>query len=459
MSQRHDTAAPAQPPVHPEPTPEQAKNARKAAIAAFVGGTLEYYDFFLYGSAAALVFNELFFRGIDPALGQILSMATIAIGYVIRPIAAIIIGHIGDKFSRKNMLLFTLVLMGISTTLVGCLPTNAQIGAWAPVLLVLLRVLQGISAAGESAGAGTMALEHAPSNKRAFYASFVNTGSAAGIMTASLAFLLVGLLPRPEFLAWGWRIPFLASVIVAVIGFWIRRQLPESEIFEEVKAEEQGVKKPWPIVEIVVHHFPKLLVAIGLYMVSVVSSVWSAFALSWGTRTMHVPQTAMLAMTIATSFLGLFAQPYFGRLSDKVGRKPVFVGGSIACAASTFFAFWALTTGNIPVMFLAAFCLMTFSYGTVNALFPLLNGELWGTEIRYSGTATASQLAMIVTGFAPVICAAIVQPGPTGWLPVAWFTAAMCVVSALVVAIFIRETRDVATEDLGQDHPHAEAKR
>ena len=219
-------------PVAPGPDADHASSARRAAVAAFVGGTLEYYDFFLYVSASALVFNELFFPQVDGRLGQVLSMATIGIGYVVRPLAAVVIGHLGDRVSRKKMLLFTLLLMGISTTAIGLLPTAQQIGPAAAVLLVLLRVCQGISAAGESAGAATMALEHAPEGKRGFYTSFVNTGTVFGVMLSSLAFLLVSLLPREQFLAWGWRLPFLLSIVVAFIGLWIRRTLPEPEVFE-----------------------------------------------------------------------------------------------------------------------------------------------------------------------------------------------------------------------------------
>src|SRR6476620_11604068 len=244
-------------------------NARRAAAASFIGSTLEYYDFFIYGSASALIFNKIFFPGIDPSLGMVLSMATIGIGYVVRPVAAGVIGHFGDRVGRRQMLVLTLVLMGIATFLIGCLPPASAIGAAAPVLLVFLRAVQGASAAGESVGAVTMTMEHSPSNKRAFYASWVNTGAVAGIMLASLAFLAVSLLPEQELLAWGWRLPFLASILVVGVGLWIRLRLPESEVFEAAKDEED--KQELPIKVVLRDHWATVLKVIVVGLWSVVS--------------------------------------------------------------------------------------------------------------------------------------------------------------------------------------------
>ncbi|MFF3381324.1 MFS transporter, partial [Streptomyces sp. NPDC002680] len=239
MATSRPSAAPAAAPPDSPADSGRSPHARRAAAASFVGSALEYYDFFIYGSASALVFNQVFFPQVSPGLGTILSMATIGIGYVVRPVAGMVIGHFGDRVGRGRMLVLTLLMMGVATFLIGCLPTPATIGAAAPVLLVLLRVVQGISAAGESVGAVTMAMEHAPSNRRAFYGSWVNTGAVAGILLASLAFLAVSSLPQSELLAWGWRIPFLASALVVGVGLWIRLRLPEPEVFEAARTETE----------------------------------------------------------------------------------------------------------------------------------------------------------------------------------------------------------------------------
>lgn len=431
----------------PASTEQGTQNARRAAVASFIGSTLEYYDFFIYGSASALIFNKIFFPGIDPALGMVLSMATIGIGYVVRPLAAGVIGHFGDRIGRRQMLVLTLVLMGVATFLIGCLPPVSAIGAAAPVLLVLLRALQGASAAGESVGAVTMTMEHAPTHKRAFYASWVNTGAVAGIMLASLAFLAVSLLPQDDLLAWGWRLPFLASILVVAVGLYIRLRLPESEVFEAAKEEDQ--KHELPIKVVLRDHWATILKVILFGLWSVVSSVFAAFGLAYAGK-LGVPAAVMLTVTIVTAALGIIVQPYAGILADRIGRKPVFITGNIVCAAAVFAFFWSISAGSIPLIFATAILFMTVGYGMVNPLGPSMTAEMFETRIRYTGAATASQLGLVVTGFAPAIAAAIVQPGPDGWLPVAVFTAACCLVSAVVTAVWVKETYRTRTEDLGK---------
>jgi len=431
----------------PASTEQGTQNARRAAVASFIGSTLEYYDFFIYGSASALIFNKIFFPGIDPALGMVLSMATIGIGYVVRPLAAGVIGHFGDRIGRRQMLVLTLVLMGVATFLIGCLPPVSGIGAAAPVLLVLLRALQGASAAGESVGAVTMTMEHAPTHRRAFYASWVNTGAVAGIMLASLAFLAVSLLPQDDLLAWGWRLPFLASVLVVAVGLYIRLRLPESEVFEAAK-ESAGAQE-LPIKVVLRDHWATILKVILFGLWSVVSSVFAAFGLAYAGK-LGIPAAVMLTVTIVTAALGIVVQPYAGILADRIGRKPVFITGNIVCAASVFAFFWSISAGSIPLIFATAILFMTVGYGMVNPLGPSMTAEMFETRIRYTGAATASQLGLVVTGFAPAIAAAIVQPGPDGWLPVAVFTAACCLVSAVVTAVWVKETYRTRTEDLGK---------
>jgi MFS family permease len=430
-------------------TAPSGRHARKAAAASFVGSTLEYYDFFIYGSASALIFNKIFFPGIDPFLGQFLSMATLGIGYVVRPLAAGFIGHFGDRVGRKQMLVFTLVSMGLATFLIGCLPPTAMIGAAAPVILVILRVLQGISAAGESVGAVTLSLEHAPSGRRAFFASWVNTGAAAGIMLASIAFLLVSFMPQGDLIAWGWRIPFLASFIVAAAGFVIRRRVPEAEVFEQVR-EAGETKLELPLKVVFRDYWPTIIKVVLFGVWAVVSTIVSAFSLSYATNGHLVSSSIMLATTIVTAALGIIAQPLFGILADRIGRKPVFIAGNVICAVAIFAYFSSISEKNVPLVFATSIVVMVVGYGMVNPLGPAIVAEMFPTRIRYSGAAISSQLGLIVTGFAPTIAAAVVRPGPDGWVPVAIFTAVCCGVSALVTLIWVRETYRVDTDDLGR---------
>jgi MFS family permease len=292
-----------------------------------------------------------------------------------------------------------------------------------------------------------MTMEHAPTHKRAFYASWVNTGAVAGIMLASLAFLSVSLLPEQDLLAWGWRLPFLASILVVAVGLYIRLRLPESEVFEAAK-ESAGTQE-LPIKVVLRDHWATILKVILFGLWSVVSSVFAAFGLAYAGK-LGVPAAVMLTVTIVTAALGIIVQPYAGILADRIGRKPVFITGNLICAGSVFAFFWSISTGSIPLIFATAILFMTVGYGMVNPLGPAMTAEMFETRIRYTGAATASQLGLVVTGFAPAIAASIVQPGPAGWLPVALFTAACCLVSAIVTAVWVKETYRTKTEDLGK---------
>jgi MFS family permease len=293
-----------------------------------------------------------------------------------------------------------------------------------------------------------MTLEHAPSHRRAFFASWVNTGAGAGIMLASLAFLAVSLMPQDQLLSWGWRLPFLASIIVAAAGLIIRTRLPESPAFEE---EHATVGRPeLPIKVVFRDNWRTVLKVMVFGLWTVVSSIVSAFSLSYATNSQFVPGSVMLAVNITTAALGIASQPLFGMLADRIGRKPVFITGNIVCAASIFAYFWSISQANIPLVFTTQIIVMVVGYGMVNPLGPAMVAEMFETRIRYSGAAISSQLGLVMTGFAPTIAAAIVRPGPDGWMPVAVFTASCCVISALVALLWVRETYKVATEDLGK---------
>ncbi|HXT03661.1 MAG TPA: MFS transporter, partial [Casimicrobiaceae bacterium] len=264
-----------------EPTsanePAGIKTPKKAALASWIGSALEYYDFFIYGTGAALVFNKVFFASSDPATGTLLALATFGVGYVARPIGAFFMGHIGDRFGRKKVLVFTLILMGASTFLVGCLPTYNQVGVWAPILLVFLRLCQGFSASGEQAGANSMTLEHAPADRRAFFTSFTLSGTQAGLIIATAVFLPISMLPEDQLLAWGWRVPFWLSVVVVGIGYWIRRTLEETPAFKEEQLLHDVPKMPLAV--LFRDYLPDIVRVILCALVSAVSTIFGVYAL------------------------------------------------------------------------------------------------------------------------------------------------------------------------------------
>ncbi len=425
---------------------------RKAAFASWIGSAVEYYDFFIYGTAAALVFGKIFFPSIDPQLATVAAFATFGVAYIARPFGAIILGHIGDKFGRKKVLTFTLLLMGVSTFLVGALPTYGQIGIASPILLVILRLLQGISASGEQAGANSMTLEHAPADRRAFFTSFTLSGTQAGLILATLVFIPVSALPEADLLAWGWRIPFFLSAIVVAVGIWVRRTLPETPAF--TAEEEKQVTPKMPLVELFGHHGVDVLRVIFAALVSVVSTIFSVFTLSYAVNTVNIPKTTMLTVLVLANVVALAAIPLWAMLSDRIGRRPIFVLGALGSAALIWPYMWALSTANIPLIFALGLLLSGVVYSAANGVWPALYGEMFDTRVRLSGMAIGTQIGFALGGFAPTISAAVMTPGPNGWVPVAAFTTLAALISA-IAAWSARETFDVPMDLLGKRRPLA----
>ncbi|SFV16497.1 MFS transporter [Pseudoduganella namucuonensis] len=421
------------------------RSPRKAAFASWIGSAVEYYDFFIYGTAAALVFGKIFFPAFDPAVANVAAFATFGVAYVTRPLGAVMLGHIGDKYGRKKVLTFTLLLMGVSTFLVGLLPTYGQVGIAAPIMLVILRMLQGVSAAGEQAGANSMTLEHAPPHRRAFFTSFTLSGTQAGLILATLVFLPLSALPEADLLAWGWRIPFYLSAIVVAVGMWVRRTLPETPAFQE---ETAGKPERMPIVQLFTEHKANLLRVIFAALVSVVSTIFSVFTLSYAVNTVHIPRSTMLTVLILANVIALAAIPLFAALSDRVGRKPVFIFGALGSAALVWPYMWAIGTGSVPLIFTFGLLLSGVVYSAANGVWPAMYGEMFDTRVRLSGMAIGTQIGFALGGFAPTISAAILQPGPTGWMPVAAFVTATSVISAISVAS-AKETYRTPMNELG----------
>ena len=431
-----------------QPEPEGLKTPRKAAFASWIGSAVEYYDFFIYGTAAALVFGKIFFPSIDPKLATVAAFATFGVGYITRPIGAFFMGHVGDKFGRKKVLTFTLLLMGISTFLTGLLPTYNQVGMAAPIMLVILRLLQGLSAAGEQAGANSMTLEHAPAHRRAFYTSFTLSGTQMGFILATMVFLPISALPEDQLLSWGWRVPFFLSAIVVAVGFWVRRTLPETPAFKEEADANETVKLPAAV--LFRDHTPAVLRVIFGALVSVVSTIFGLFVLSYAVNTVHIPRATMLTLLVCSNVVALAAIPLWAILADRIGRRPVFIFGALGCAVLIWPTLWAISRGDLTLIFIFGLLTSGIVYSASNAIWPSLYGEMFDTRVRLSGMAIGTQIGFALGGFAPTISAAIMGEGPNGWMPVAALVTASCVIAA--ISIFTaRETYLVPMHELGKN--------
>ncbi|MGI5220643.1 MFS transporter [Nocardia sp. CA-290969] len=428
--------------------PAATAKVKRAAVASFLGSMLEYYDFYIYASAAALVFGKVFFADSDPATATLLSLATFGVAYIARPVGAVLLGHFGDRVGRKRVMLLTLVLMGTSTFLIGCLPTYDAIGVAAPILLVLLRVVQGISAAGEQSGAGSLTLEHAPMGRRAFFTSWTLTGTQAGFIIATVVFLAVATLPESALLSWGWRVPFWFSLLVVVVAYVARRKLEEPEVFQE---EQQGQKiAKFPVVELFRNQAADVLRVVCCAFIAVVSTVFAVFGLAFATSDeVGISKTTMLLVAVSANALALLMQPALAILADRVGRKPVFITGVLGCAVMVFVYFHAVMSGNVALIFLAALVFIGVAYSAPNAIWPAFYAEMFSTKVRFSGIAIGTQLGFAAAGFAPTIAWTLVGDSRTNWLPVAVLVAVCCVVCA-VAAFTARETYRVPLTELGK---------
>ncbi|MFI5674011.1 MFS transporter [Streptomyces cellulosae] len=429
---------------------------KKAALAAWIGSALEYYDFFIYGSAAALIFPDVFFDESDPATATLLSLATFGVAYAARPVGALFLGHFGDKLGRKKIMVFTLILMGLSTFLIGCLPTRGQVGTLAPVLLVLCRVLQGISAAGEQASANSMTLEHAPPNRRGFFTSFTLSGTQGGQLLATLVFIPVAALPDDQLLSWGWRVPFWMSVAVAVVGFVIRRRLEETPAFTQQAASDGVVRLPLMI--LMREHWADVLRVIAGALVASVSTIFTVWALSYATSdSVGMSRSSMLWVGALANVVALAAIPLWATLSDRIGRRPVYLIGAAGSAVAMFAYLWAISTGNYGLTLVLGIVAFGVVYSAANGVWPSFYGEMFTTRVRLSGMAIGTQIGFAVAGFAVTFAAQIAGPDGDDWSAVALFTAALCVPPVIAV-LSARETHKVPTERLGEHGSRASAQ-
>ena len=425
------------------------KEARKGSGMAFLGSTLEYYDFFIYGTAAALVFGKVMFNG--GTLATVAALATFGVSYVARPLGGIIFGHLGDRKGRRWTFMTTLMLMGACTFLIGCLPSYGQIGWLAPVLLVVLRIGQGFSAGGESAGASTMTMELAPPGTRGFHASWAIAGSNSGIVLASLIFLPIAAMNQQALLTWGWRVPFLLSAFVTFGAYLAGRTIKEPPALKEALEEAvvQKKKERPPFIEVFrTNPGGVIRVTLGI-LFAVTNTVVTVFALEYAKTQLGINASLMLVIMIAVNIIGLGMQVYWARLSDKIGRKPIFITGALGCAVLIFVYFEALQTKNGWLIFLAALVLTGVFYAMPNGVYPAMFTEQFGAKIRYTGTALGLQIGLLLAGFTPSISAALVNGDAHQWPRVAIFTSVCCVLAAVAVMTG-KETAHTPLEELGK---------
>lgn len=419
--------------------PVDEKTMRRIVWASVTGNALEWYDFFLYSTAAALIFGDLFFpKGTDPLVGTIAALAGFAVGFLARPFGGVIFGHIGDKYGRKNALVWTLSIMGGATFLIGLLPTYAQIGLWAPALLLVLRILQGVAAGGEWGGGVLMISESAPAEKRGFYASLSQIGVGGGFVLSAAVFYVVQLLPEEDFHSWGWRIPFLISIVIFGLGVYIRHSLPESQDFQ--KAEASGKTAHLPVLEVLRKHPREVLMAMGLRVAENGGSyIMLAFALVYG-KFLGVPNGIMLAGVTVSMCVELVAMLFWGRLSDRVGRKPVYMVGAVGMVVIAFPFFWLLETREPAWIWLAFMIGNAICHGAMIGTQPSLMGELFSTEVRYSGMALGHEVASVFAGgLSPMIATALLAHYQASW-PISLMMIGLGLITVISLC-FTRETR------------------
>ncbi len=433
--------------------PAKLSSPRRVIVASLIGTSLEWYDFFLYGSAAALVFGRLFFPQFEALTGTLLAFTTYAVGFVARPLGGIVFGHFGDRVGRRNVLVATLILMGGATFAIGLVPTYATIGIAAPILLVSLRFLQGLGLGGEWGGAVLMSMEHGDPRRRGLNASWPQVGVPAGnLLAAGVLWVLSAVLSDAAFLSWGWRVPFLLSGVLVVVGLWIRLAITESPLFTEI--EEAGTKARMPLVEVLKRHPRGLLVAMAARIgTDVAFYTFVLYVLTYITGTLNLPRGVGLQAVLIGSACQLALIPAFGTLSDRIGRRPVYAAGAVAAAAWAFAFFPLLDTRNSVIIVLAtivALATHAAMYGPQAAFIA----ELFSTRLRYSGASMGYQVAGIFGGaLAPIISIKLVQTTGTAMSVAAYVLAALSI--TLVALWFAPETSRVDLHDEQPDVPYA----
>ena len=425
---------------------------KKATASGWIGSALEYYDFFIYATAASLIFPQIFFPKGDPKTAIIASLATYGVGYVARPVGAFVLGHWGDTHGRKNVLLTCMFLMGISTMGVGLLPTYDQVGLLAPTLLVVLRLIQGFAVAGEISGASSMIMEHAPFGRRGFFSSFTLQGVQAGQILAAAVFLpLAHYMPKEDFYRWGWRIPFLLSFIVIVVGYIIRREVDETPAFTE--ADAQGRVPKAPVIQAITQHWPDMLRVVCMALMNVIPVVTSIFGAAYAVQASYgigFSKDVYLWIPVLGNVVAVLVIPFVGNLSDRIGRRPPIIFGALASGLLSFAYLYAISIHSVPLAIVLSVLMWGIVYQGYNAVFPSFYPELFPTRTRVSAMAISQNLGTTATAMLPALFAAAAPPGTQNIPLVVGALAFGVTVISAVAAFSARETYRVRMQDLGK---------
>ena len=435
--------------VH-EPTGRH--QSRTAAASGWIGSALEYYDFFIYATAASLIFPQIFFPSTNPTVAIVASLATYGVGYIARPIGAFVLGHWGDTHGRKNVLLVCLFLMGLSTMAVGLLPTYQQVGVWAPILLVVLRLIQGFAVAGEISGASSMILEHAPFGRRGYFASFTLQGVQAGQILAAAVFLpLTYALPNEAFATWGWRVPFLLSVLVLVAGYIIRREVEETPAFAEERGHGDVPKAP--VIDALTNHWPDMLRVVCMALMNVIPVVATIFGAAYAVQAAYgvgMDKSVYLWIPVIGNIVAVVVIPFVGDLSDRIGRRPPIIVGSLAAGLLAFAYLYAISVRNVPLAVVLSILMWGIVYQGYNAVYPSFYPELFPTRARVSGMAIAQNIGTMLTALLPALFATVAPPGSSNVPATVGALAFAITIIASIAAWSARETYRVHLNDLGE---------
>ncbi|MDU1573664.1 MAG: MFS transporter [Pantoea sp.] len=423
---------------------------KRVLIASLTGSAIEGFDYFLYGTAAALVFNKVFFPMVDPVIGLILAYLSFSLTFFIRPIGGVIFAQIGDRIGRKKTLVLTLSLMGGATVLIGLLPTYEMIGLWAPALLILMRVIQGIGIGGEWGGALLLAYEYAPEKRKGFFGSIPQAGVTIGMLMATFTVSLMTLLSDEAFLSWGWRIPFLLSAVLVLLGLWIRKGIDETPEFKKVKQAGQLAKTP--LRDTLTHHWREVLIAAGLKVVETAPFyIFSTFVVSYATTTLSYQKSQALEAVTLAALVATIMIPLMGLLSDKIGRQRMYAIGVFALGLFILPWFWLLDTGETWGIVLATLIAFGILWAPITAVLGTLCSEIFSANVRYTGITLGYQLgAALAGGTAPLIATGLLAKYDGDWTPVACYLMVTVAISLVAIFCASRVKRETAAQTQAQ---------
>lgn len=409
------------------------KTTWRVLIASLVGSSIEWFDYFLYGTMAALVFNQLFFVNEDPTVGLLLAYTSFALSFFIRPFGGIIFSHIGDRIGRKKTLVLTLSLMGAATFAMGILPTYQAIGVAAPIILITLRLIQGLGIGGEWGGALLLATEYAPAERRGFFGSIPQMGVTIGMVMGTLALWLMSLLPEQQFMTWGWRVPFIFSALLVVFGLWIRKGIDETPEFKEV--QQKGEIPKLPIVDTLRYYWKEVLITIGAKVVETAPFyIFSTFIVSYATSTLGFSRSAVLGSVMISTVITTILIPIMGSLSDRVGRKKMYIAGTLAMMAFAFPYFWMIHQGSVLMLVLATIIGLGIIWAPITAVLGTMFSEIFDAKVRYTGVSLGYQIgAAVAGGTAPLVATALLASFDNSYVPVALYIMFTAVVSLIAI--------------------------